>query len=912
MATVNKDFKIKHGLVVEGTTGTIDGNDILTKKQDDIDYIIDQVGGSGTSDNTPNTLVLRDENGDFAAGTVTANLSGNVTGQLYGNADTATALDGTLTIDVTGDASGFVEFDGSEGNVQLNVTLNTDFATDAEVSAAQTAAESYADTAVGTHSSATSGVHGVTGDVVGTTDTQTLTNKTLGSGTNLSVNLDMNGNKIEDLGTPTTGTDATTKDYVDAADTATLGSANSYTDGEITALDTSLKAYADQAEADAKTYTDTRETAITAAYQAYADQAETDANSYADGVALTAENNAKSYTDTRETAITAAYQSYADTAEADAISTAAAYTDQAEQDAIDAAATAAAALYAPLAGATFTGDVILNADPTQALGAATKQYVDGLSSGLTWKPAVNLFADSNIALTGTDGTLVIDDHAALDSNDVGYRILLTAQTTDSENGIYEYTVSGGNYTLVRASDADTFAELDGAALFIMEGTTYGATSWIQTNHYLSDFTGQTWVQFSGQGTYLAGTGLSLNGEVFSIDETYTATKSYVDGEIDTLDTDLRSYADQAEVDAKAYTDTREAAITTAYEAYADLAEADAKTYADGVAATAENNANSYTDGRETAITTAYQAYADLAEADAKTYADGAADDAEAAARAYTDTRETAITTAYQNYADLVDANVRVYVDQEISDLNTDDIEEGIVNQYFTTDRAEDAAGNLLANATLSNIQITYDSGTNALAITAENGVAGSTTDDLTEGNNNLYFTDARAQAAVAGDIATAIDALTTDDIEEGAANRYFSDALAQAAVAGDIASAVAAGDDTATPVYLAVNVADVAKQVAATVEAATAGMVTAYSWAKSSYRSAEFLVKTVNGTHTEISKILLTLDTSDNIAITEYAMIGTNGELATVSAAISGTNVEVQVTTNNDNSTVTVVGTLLV
>lgn len=829
MATVNKDFKIKHGLVVEGTSGTIDGNDILTKKQDDIDYIIDQVGGSGTSLNTPDTLVLRDENGDFAAGTITADLSGNVTGNLTGNADTASTLETSRTIELTGDVTGSVSFDGS-ANVQISTTLNADFATDEEVSAAQTAAEDYADTAVSTHSSATSGVHGVTGDVVGTSDTQTLTNKTLGSGTNLSVNLDMNGNKIEDLGTPTAGTDATTKNYVDDGDTTTLSSANSYTDDEIAALDTSLKAYADQAEADAKTYTDTRETAITAAYQAYAD-----------------------------------------TAESDAVSTAAAYTDQAEQDAIDAAATAAAALYAPLAGATFTGDVILHADPTQALGAATKQYVDGLSSGLTWKPAVNLFADSNIALTGADGTLVIDDHAALDSNDVGYRILLTAQTTDSENGIYEYTVSGGNYTLVRASDADAFAELDGAALFVMEGTTYGATSWIQTNHYLSDFTGQTWVQFSGQGTYLAGTGLSLNGEVFSIDETYTATKSYVDGEIDTLDTDLRSYADQAEVDAKAYTDTREAAITTAYEAYADLAEADAKTYADGVAATAESNANSYTDGRETAITTAYQNYADQAEDDAK-----------------------------------------LYTDQEISALDTDDIEEGVSNLYFTTDRAEDAAGNLLANATLSNIQITYDSGTNALAITAENGVAGSTTDDLSEGNNNLYFTDARAQAAVAGDIASAIDALTTDDIEEGTTNKYFSDALAQAAVAGDIASAVAAGDDTATPVYLAVNVADVAKQVAATVEAATAGMVTAYSWAKSSYRSAEFLVKTVNGTHTEISKILLTLDTSDNIAITEYAMIGTNGELATVSAAISGTNVEVQVTTNNNNSTVTVVGTLLV
>jgi hypothetical protein len=40
-------------------------------------------------------------------------------------------------------------------------------------------AEDYADNAVSTHNGYSSGVHGITGDVVGTTDTQTLTNKTL-------------------------------------------------------------------------------------------------------------------------------------------------------------------------------------------------------------------------------------------------------------------------------------------------------------------------------------------------------------------------------------------------------------------------------------------------------------------------------------------------------------------------------------------------------------------------------------------------------------------------------------------------------------------------------------------------------------------------------------------------------------
>ena len=69
---------------------------------------------------------------------------------------------------------------------------------------------------------------------------------------------------------------------------------------------------------------------------------------------------------------------------------------------------------------------------------------------------------------------------------------------------------------------------------------------------------------------------------------------------------------------------------------------------------------------------------------------------------------------------------------------------------FLDNKIEDVAGNLLENATLSNIQITYDTATNALAISAENGVADSTTDDLEEGTTNKYFTDQRAIDAVGG------------------------------------------------------------------------------------------------------------------------------------------------------------------
>ena len=148
MATVVKDFKVKNGLIVEGSSATVNNFDILTKKQDDQDYIVGLIGGTSTSENTANTVVKRDANGDFAAGEITADLVGDVTG----NADTATALETGRTITLAGDVTGSVSFDGT-ANVSITATIDGSFATDTEVATAKgeaiTDAGTYTDTREG-------------------------------------------------------------------------------------------------------------------------------------------------------------------------------------------------------------------------------------------------------------------------------------------------------------------------------------------------------------------------------------------------------------------------------------------------------------------------------------------------------------------------------------------------------------------------------------------------------------------------------------------------------------------------------------------------------------------------------------------------------------------------------------------
>ena len=172
MATVNKNFRIKNGLIVEGGSATVGGFDVLTKAQADQDYIVSIIGGTATSANTANTVVKRDANGNFAAGTVTATFTGNLTGDVTG---TVSSLSNHDTADLAENASNkyftdaraisatAASYDVIGAAAAAQAAAISAAAADAttKANAAQAAAEATAAAALSAHSSDTTNIHGI-------------------------------------------------------------------------------------------------------------------------------------------------------------------------------------------------------------------------------------------------------------------------------------------------------------------------------------------------------------------------------------------------------------------------------------------------------------------------------------------------------------------------------------------------------------------------------------------------------------------------------------------------------------------------------------------------------------------------------------------------------------------------------
>jgi len=168
-------------------------------------------------------------------------------------------------------------------------------------------------------------------------------------------------------------------------------------------------------------------------------------------------------------------------------------------------------------GDTMIGNLILNADPTSGLQAATKQYVDTLVNGIDWKEAAHAATVAALpaytvsgggqVLTGVANgaipTATTDNHAIL----ITERLLVKDEVGANEpnNGIYVLTQVGSitqPFILTRSADANTPAFLLEATVSVINGATLSNTIWHLTPAAVPIVIGTTnltWIEISSGG-----------------------------------------------------------------------------------------------------------------------------------------------------------------------------------------------------------------------------------------------------------------------------------------------------------------------------------------------------------------------------------------------------------------------------
>ena len=197
------------------------------------------------------------------------------------------------------------------------------------------------------------------------------------------------------------------------------------------------------------------------------------------------------------------------------------------------------------AGDTMTGLLTLSADPSSALHAATKQYVDTqTSAGIHYHDPVrgevsdtegNLNATYNNGTAGVGATLTnAGANAAFNYGGISdwsttERVLIYSQTDQTQNGVYTVTTVGDGSTpwvLTRATDADSAGASDpdalgtGDAFFVQEGNGAGELYVMNATGTITfGTTNITFTQIASAAIYSAGSGLDLNGTEFSHTDT---------------------------------------------------------------------------------------------------------------------------------------------------------------------------------------------------------------------------------------------------------------------------------------------------------------------------------------------------------------------------------------------------------
>ena len=192
---------------------------------------------------------------------------------------------------------------------------------------------------------------------------------------------------------------------------------------------------------------------------------------------------------------------------------------------------------------TFGGTVLLNANPTLALQAATKQYVDSaVSTGfvvhdpVVYATVAALPANTyNNGSSGVGATLTANANGALSVDatavSVGQRILVRNEVAQANNGCYTVTATGSAgapYVLTRATDFDTAAAgniANNAYFFVTSGPTQAGDSYVlsQTAAITVGTTALPFTLFADQAVYTGGTNITVAGQVINVSGTIAAT-----------------------------------------------------------------------------------------------------------------------------------------------------------------------------------------------------------------------------------------------------------------------------------------------------------------------------------------------------------------------------------------------------
>lgn len=145
---------------------------------------------------------------------------------------------------------------------------------------------------------------------------------------------------------------------------------------------------------------------------------------------------------------------------------------------------------------------------TEAHESATDPHPQyQLAVDLSWKKSVRVAATTN---TTRSGPQTVDGV----STTIGDRVLLTGQTTPSQNGVWVVAAS----TWSRATDLNADAEFHaGIAVFVVEGSSEGGSIYYlsTTSAITVDTTSQAWSKFtvSGSGALLVSDTTTITSEI---------------------------------------------------------------------------------------------------------------------------------------------------------------------------------------------------------------------------------------------------------------------------------------------------------------------------------------------------------------------------------------------------------------